>query len=141
MHPDQRLRKAVKGFYAYVGSVLAAGAGPIVGMRLVHHDSAALRAVGVAVGFGGWIPLLMFTVAMIRASDEFTQRIHYIAASLAFAGGLLLVDALDWLVRAAFIESVSYMATWFGLIVLWILSLVVAKRRVERGPAASAQSS
>ena len=57
MHPDQRLRKAVKGFYAYIGSVLAAVVGPAIGMRLVHQPSLASRAAGVAVGVGGWIPL------------------------------------------------------------------------------------
>ena len=135
MHPDQRLRKAVKGFYAYIGSVLAAGAGPIIGMRLVHNDSAALRAVGVAVGFGGWLPLLLLTATLIRATDEFGQRIHYLAMSLAFAGALLLISLLDWLVRAEFIEPVPYMVLWLALAVLWVISLVVAKGRVERGQA------
>jgi hypothetical protein len=134
MHPGQPLRRAVKGFYAYVGSVVAAIVGPTVGMSLVHHASPGARVVGVALGVGGWVPLMLFTAALIRASDEFSQRIHLLALSLAFAGGLLLIDVLDWLVRAKFMEPVPYMALWLSLTALWVVALVIAKRRVERGP-------
>ena len=133
MHPDQRLRKAVKGFYAYIGSVLAAAAGPLIGTQLIHQQSLALRAAGVAIGVGGWVPLILFTAALIRASDEFSQRIHYVALALAFASGLLLISLLEWLVRADFIEPVPYMALSLALIALWAISLFVAKRRIERG--------
>jgi K+ transporter len=133
MHPDQRLRKAVKWFYAYIGSVLAAGAGPIIAMQLVHRDSTVLRAAGVAVGVGAWIPLVLLTLALIRASDELAQRIHLLAASLAFVGGLFLIALVDWLVRAGFVEPVPYTALWLALAAFWAISLFVAKRRVERG--------
>jgi hypothetical protein len=134
MRPGQHLRKAVKGFYAYIGSVIAAAAGPMIGMSLVHQTSTGARTAGVAIGIGGWIPLMLFTAALIRASDEFSQRIHLLALSLAFAAALVLVDVVDWLVRARFIEPVPYMLLWFGLILLWVIALIVAKRRVERGP-------
>jgi hypothetical protein len=140
MHPDQRLRKAVKGFYAYIGSVITAGAGPIFGMRLVEHQSPLWRAAGVLVGVGGWIPLLVLTVALIRASDEFAQRIHYLAASLALAGGLLLIAILDWLVRAKFIEPVPYMTLWLSIVALWGISLFVVSRRIGHGSASGASS-
>jgi hypothetical protein len=133
MHPDQRLRKAVKWFYSYIGSVLAACAGPIIAMQLVHRDSIVLRAAGVAVGLGAWIPLVLLTLALIRASDEFAQRIHLLAASLAFVGGLFLIALVDWLVRAGFVEPVPYTALWLALAAFWAISLFVAKRRVERG--------
>jgi hypothetical protein len=141
MHPDQRLRKSVQGFYAYIASVLAAGAAPIFAMRLIHHGSPAIRAAGVAVGVCGWIPLLLFTIALIRASDEFVQRIHYLAASLAFAGGLLLIEIVDWLVRAEFIEPVPYTMLWLAMVALWAISLFVVKRRVEHGSATGARPS
>ena len=84
--------------------------------------------------------MMLFTAAMIRASDEFSQRIHYLAMSLAFAGALVLISVIDWLVRAHFIEPVPFMAMWLSLAVLWIIALVIAKRRVERGPVSGATS-
>jgi hypothetical protein len=139
MRPDQRLRKAVKGFYAYIGSVLAAVAGPLIGTQLIHQQSPALRAAGVAAGVGGWVPLLLLTAALIRASDEFSQRIHYLALSLAFASGLVLITLADWLVRADFIEPVPYTVVSLALVALWAISLFVAKRRIERGAATRAR--
>jgi hypothetical protein len=133
MHPNQVLRKAVKGFYAYIGSVLAAVAGPLLGTQLIHQQSTALRAAGVAAGVGGWVPLLLLTAALIRASDEFSQRIHYLALSLAFASGLILITLADWLVRADFIEPVPYTVVSLALVALWAISLFIAKRRIERG--------
>src|SRR5438270_5384200 len=109
MHPDPRLRRAVVGFYAYIGAVIMAGVGPAVGTWLVHHDAPPWRAAGVVVGIATWLPLMFFTAWRIRGSDEFLQRIHLLALSLAFAAGLLLVSTLDWLVRAGFIEPVPYM--------------------------------
>jgi hypothetical protein len=135
MHPDQRLRKAVKGFYAYIGSLIAAAAGPIIGERLIHHASLGWRTVGVFVGFGGWVPLILLTAALIRASDEFSQRIHYLALSLAFGSGLILISIVDWLVRAQFIEPLPYMVLDLALVALWAISLFIANRRVERGSA------
>src|SRR5262245_247910 len=104
MHPDQRLRKAVKGFYLYLGSVILAMVSPPIADSLVHRSSIAARAIGVIVGVGGWVPLMVMVAQVIRVSDEFTQRIHYLALSISFAFGFVLIATLDWLVRAGFIE-------------------------------------
>src|SRR5438132_11967881 len=100
MHPDQRLRKAVKGFYAYLGSVVLAMVSPPIASSLVHQHSIGPRVLGVVLGVGGWVPLMVLVAYIIRASDEFTQRIHYLALSIAFGFGFVLIAALDWLVRA-----------------------------------------
>ncbi len=137
MHPDQRLRKSVKGFYAYVGSVLLAMVSPPIADWLVHQPPAATRTLGVIVGVGGWVPLMVIVAHVIRASDEFTQRIHYLSLSISFGVGFVVIASLDWLVRAGFIEPIPYMVLWLAMAVVWVITLFTVKHRLERVPSGS----
>src|SRR4026207_1892598 len=45
----------------------------------------AMRIALVAVGIGGFLPVVFVYAKSIRMQDEFNQRVHYIALSIAFA--------------------------------------------------------
>jgi hypothetical protein len=132
MHPDERLRKSVKIFYAWLGSVLLAVIGPLVAIPLTHSESAALRIASVVIGVGAWIPIILVLVFIIRAGDEFVRRIHLVALALAFAGTLVIVSLMDWLERADFIGRPQLSVVWLLIAILWVIALIGTKRHYER---------
>ena len=86
---------------------------------------------------GAELLMLVFAVvvvvaAIIRAGDEFERRIHLVALALSFGSALLLLTLLDWLVRARFMRAPPLIAVWLACAVLWLLWLIVVKRRFER---------
>jgi hypothetical protein len=130
--PNERFRKVVRGFYAWLGSLVVAGAGPIVAVKLIDTGTLAGRIAGVTLGAISWIPMAVVVAAIIRAGDEFERRIHLVALALSFGSALLLLTLLDWLVRARFMHAPPLIAVWLALAVLWLIWLVVVKRRFER---------
>lgn len=132
--PRARFRRNVRGFYAWLGALLCAGVGPVAAVALVRVGSLPARLGAVALGTLAWVPLILVMVAILRHGDEFVRRLHLIAMSIAFAGALVLITLLDWLVRADFIEPPDLAVVWLAIAILWWLSLFATKRFFERQP-------
>ena len=132
MHPNAQLRSAVHTFYAWLGSIVVLGAAPIIAHRLLDRGTAGARIAAVVIGVAGLLPWLAVLFVVVRRGDEFVRRMHLIACSIAFGGALVLVNALDWLVRAHFIEAPDLVLVWFAFLVLWLLALLGTKRHFER---------
>ena len=130
--PNERFRRAVRGFYAWIGSLIFAGVAPVLAIQLIKTGTLVGRVAGVTLGAVGWIPMAAVVAAIIRAGDEFERRIHLVALALSFGSALLLLTALDWLVRADFFSPPPLMAIWLAFTVLWVLWLFVVKRHFER---------
>jgi hypothetical protein len=132
--PNARLRRAVRGFYTWLGAVVIAAAGPFIAESLIDRAGATSRIAGVVVGVLAWVPLMWVVTVMIRAGDEFVRRIHLVSMSIAFAGALLLITALDWLARAQLIAPPPLRLLWLALGVMWFVLLLVTKTWYERSP-------
>jgi len=97
---NQQFRTNVRVFYAWVGSTILLGVGPVVASRLIDRETTAWRAAGVVVGVGATLPWMALMATIIRRGDEFVRRMHLIAIAIAAAASLLLLVILDWLQRA-----------------------------------------
>jgi len=129
-----RFRRAVRGFYIWLGAMGFAGAAPLIAMLLVDTGTIAGRIAGVVLGTLSWVPMVAVIAGIIRAGDEFQRRIHLVALALAFGSAMLLVTLLDWLVRARFIRLPPLQVLWISFSALWLIWLIVVKRRFEREP-------
>ena len=129
---NQQFRTNVRVFYAWVGSTILLGVGPVVASRLIDRETTAWRAAGVVVGVGATLPWMALMATIIRRGDEFVRRMHLIAIAIAAAASLLLLVILDWLQRAWFIESVDLVVIWPACLVLWLVALIGTKRYYER---------
>jgi hypothetical protein len=136
MHPNNnsRFRRQVRGFYLWLGAIVLAAIGPYVANLLIHSDSAVVRVAGLVVGLAWWLPYFFVTVSVIKHGDEFTQRIHLVAASLAFAEALFVISAAGWLSSAHVMAPPEYEVVWVVCAALWVVTLVVVKRRYEARP-------
>lgn len=132
--PNTRFRKAVLGFYVWLGSLIFAAVAPFVAMQLLEAGSLAARVAGVVVGTAGWVPMIFVIVRIIRLGDEFVRRIHLVALALAFASSLVLLTLLDWLSRAHFMAPPDLAVLWLAFALLWAVWLFVVKYRYERQP-------
>jgi len=130
--PNARFRKAVRGFYLWIGALVVAGVGPLVAMRLIDTWTLAGRIAGVALGAVTWLPMIAVIVSIVRAGDEFQRRLHLVALAFAFAGALVLLTVLDWLDRAHFMEPPRLKVIWLGCAMIWLVSLLLVKRHYER---------
>jgi len=133
MKPNTQLRKAVRGFYAWIASMVLVGLAPIVAVRFAERQSTWERAVAVLLGAGGMVPWMWIVYTMIRRSDEFTRQIHLVAFGFAFGGALLLLSALHWMVRAGFMAYPDLIIVMGGAMVLWLAALLATKFYFERG--------
>jgi hypothetical protein len=70
--------------------------------------------------------------SIIRRGDEFVRRMHLLALGFAFAGALVLLVALNWLVRADFMYPPDLMIVLLVCLVMWFVALLGAKRYYER---------
>ena len=93
-----------------------------------HPGSAAMRLALVAVGVGGFLPVLFLYAKAIRMQDEFNQRIHYIALSIAFALTAVVSYASDLLYQAAFIPQFPSTGLWALMVVIWFVAMIVTPR-------------
>ncbi len=130
--PNARLREAVRGFYAWLGSVAFAAAAPFLSSALIETNATAGRVGGVALAVLGWVPMMLVVAKIIASGDEFNRRIHTAAIAIAFAGALLVLTALDWLVRARFIDPPELSLVWLAIATLWFRALMATKRHFER---------
>ena len=60
--------------------------------------------------------------------DEFNQRIHYIALSIAFAVIAALSYASDLLTQAGVIPQIPSTGLWALMIAIWFVSMTVTPR-------------
>jgi len=127
------LRRNVRLFYAWLGSLVLLGATPLAAYYLIDLETPAMRLAGVIVGVVGMLPWLAVVVTAIRRGDEYARRLYFVSIAWAFGAALLLVVTLDWLVKAQFIGPPNLTAVWAGFLILWLLSFVVVRRRFEGG--------
>lgn len=132
MNVDDVFRRNVRTFYAWLGSVIVLGAGPIVARMLIEGGSIGGRVAGVAAGVASIVPWMAVVMNAIRHGDEFTRRTHLIAASIALAATVLLVSAIHWLERARFIAAPDLMLIWVAVLLIWALAVAAVKRHFER---------
>jgi len=116
---NMRFRKAVLGFYAWLGALVFAAGAPLVAVNLLHAGTLVARIAAVAIGTSGWLPMLAVTAHVIRVGDEFQRRIHLVAIACAFASALVILTLLDMLTRARFIAEPSLSALWVIFAVTW----------------------
>ena len=120
-------RKAVLGFYAYLGAIVFAAAAPLVAVKVLDVDTLVARVAAVAIGTIGWLPLIAVTVHIIRVGDEFHRRIHLVAIAFAFASALVILTLLDWLARARFIAQPSLTVLWLIFALTWAVWIFAVK--------------
>jgi hypothetical protein len=130
--PNAQFRQAVRGFYAWLASLVFAGVTPLFAIWLINTGTLAGRIVAVVLGSVSWIPMAFVVAWIIRAGDEFQRRIHLVALALAFGSALLLLAMMDWLVRAEFIWRPPLQALWLAFAVIWVIWLFIVKHRFER---------
>jgi hypothetical protein len=129
---DQRFRRAVRGFYAWIGSLVFAAFAPILAGMLIDAGTLSTRVLAVVLGSIGWLPMAWVIVAIIRAGDEFHRRLYLVSLSIAFGASLVALTMLDWAVRAEFLHRPPLSVLWVTFAVLWLVSLFVCKYRFER---------
>jgi hypothetical protein len=95
---------------------------------LGHPDTPAMRVALVAVGIGGFLPVVFVYAKSIRMQDEFNQRIHYIALSIAFALTAVVSYASDLLSQAGFIPQFPSTGLWALMVVIWFISMIITPR-------------
>src|SRR5688500_16788674 len=130
--PNARLRRTVRGFYAWLGAVLFAVIAPLLAMRLIETEGITGRIIGVVLGVLLWLPMIAVVTLLIRRGDEFERRLHLIAIAIAFGATQLLINALDWLVRAHFMSPPPLSVLWLAIAVLWFMSIMMTKRYYAR---------
>jgi len=132
MDIHERFRRNVRGFYIWIGSMVLLGVAPIVAFNLIEVGTFASRVTAVVIGVAGTLPWIYVVAMMILRGDEYARRIHLVALAVAFLGTMLLMIALDWLVKASFIESPDFMLVWLSAVVIWVIAVLVTKRQYER---------
>lgn len=133
MDPNAQFEKNVRGFYTWLGAMLCAALAPLVAQRLIDMATFASRVGAVALGTAAWVPIGLVTARIIRQGDEFVRRIHLVAIAIAFAGGLLMISVLDWLVRAGFLERPPLMVLWLAIALLWAAAVLGTNAYYARG--------
>ena len=95
---------------------------------LAHPGSLTLRIALVVIGVGGFLPVMAVYVRSIRAQDEFSQRIHLVALSAAFALTAVVSYASDLLHQAGFISQVPATGLWALMIGIWFVTMLATER-------------
>ena len=95
---------------------------------LSQPGSLAMRTALLIVGVGGFLPVVLLYAKSIRMQDEFNQRIHYIALSIAFAFIAALSYVCDLLFQAGFIPQIPSTGLWALMVFVWFITMVVTPR-------------
>jgi hypothetical protein len=93
-----------------------------------HPGSLAMRLALIVVGIGGFLPVIFLYAKSIRMQDEFSQRIHYIALSIAFAFIAALSYVIDLLTQAAFIPQIPSTGLWALMVFVWFITMILTPR-------------
>jgi len=86
------------------------------------------RIALVAIGLGGFVPVVFLYAKAIRMQDEFNQRMHLIALGVAFALLGVTSYTVDLLHRASFIPQPSSSGLWGLMIAIWMTAMLVMSR-------------
>jgi len=129
---SERFRQAVRRTYAWLGSLVWALGGGLTAGWLVDSDDTLVRAAAVAIGATSLWPYLWVVLWMVRSGDEFTRRIHLIAAAIAFGASLMILSLLAWLDDAHFIHRPPLQLLWLVFALLWAVAIVVVARYFKR---------
>jgi hypothetical protein len=132
MEPNAQFRRNVRTVYAWIGSMILLIAAPLMALRLIDRGTTLTRAAAVVVGVAGMLPWMWVVFSIIRHGDEFVRRLHLIALGFAFGGALVLLVALNWLVRAEFMYPPDLMIVLFGCFILWFVAVMGVKLYFER---------
>jgi hypothetical protein len=93
-----------------------------------HPGSLAMRIALVVMGIGGFLPVVFVYAKSIRMQDEFNQRIHFIALSIAFAATAVVSYAADLLFQAGFIPQFPSTGLWALMVAIWFITMIVTPR-------------
>ena len=93
-----------------------------------NATSLPVRVALVAIGMGGFLPVVFVYAKSIRMQDEFNQRLHLIALGAAFAVMGILSYGADLLHQAHFIQQPASGGLWAVMVVVWWLAIVVVPR-------------
>ncbi|HKS07442.1 MAG TPA: hypothetical protein VJR92_14140 [Gemmatimonadaceae bacterium] len=130
--PNDLLRKNVRTFYAFLGSVALLGVGPIIAIRLIEGGTQWGRIAAVTIAMISWIPWIVVVIGMIRRGDEFALRVHLVGLAIAFFGLMTVLAALDWLARARFIATPDLAFVWPVGLLLWFIGIMSANHYYQR---------
>src|SRR5262245_32395048 len=95
---------------------------------LANATGVPARVALVAIGIGGFLPVVFVYAKSIRMQDEFNQRLHLIAFGIAFAVVGALSYSVDMLHQANFIRQPSSFGLWAVMVVVWWLCIVIVPR-------------
>jgi hypothetical protein len=95
---------------------------------LTRDANLPTRVALVAIGIGGFLPVVFVYAKSIRLQDEFNQRVHLIALGIAFAIVGVLSYSVDLLHQASFIRQPSSNGLWAVMMVVWWLAIVIIPR-------------
>ena len=87
-----------------------------------------LRVALVVMGIGGFLPVVFVYARSIRMQDEFNQRMHLVALSIAFATIAVLSYAADLVRQAGFISHVPGAGLWALMVGVWFISMLLTSR-------------
>jgi hypothetical protein len=90
--------------------------------------SLPVRVALVAIGIGGFLPVVFVYAKSIRMQDEFNQRIHLIALGIAFAIVSVISYSIDLLHQANFIAQPPSGGLWALMVAVWFVTMLVVPR-------------
>jgi hypothetical protein len=93
-----------------------------------HPAGLAARIALVAVGLGGFLPVVLVYAKSIRMQDEFNQRLHYIGLAIAFALTAVVSYASDLLYQAGFIPQLPSTGLWALMVAIWFVTMILTPR-------------
>jgi hypothetical protein len=129
---NSRVRYSTGLFYGWLGATAFMMAGQLIAGRLLSNEAANARLVAAILGIGSWIPLFVVVPLLIIRADEFSRRVYLVSLGVAFAGGLIVLLAIDWLFRAGIIQPLGYSLLWVAMVIIWFVAMVVTKRVLVR---------
>jgi hypothetical protein len=86
------------------------------------------RVALVAIGIGGFLPIVFVYAKSIRMQDEFNQRVHLIALAVAFAAMAAISYSVDLLHQAHFMPQPLSGGVWALMVAVWFVALIITPR-------------
>jgi hypothetical protein len=110
------------------GALLLWVAAMVLGKRLLLSEAPSLVAGSFVLlaAVGGFLAWAIAMIRLVASQDAFSQKIHLIAAAIAFVATAAVVIAADVLQTAGFIGSVPVEGVWMVMIVWWWFGLLIA---------------
>jgi len=93
-----------------------------------HAVSLPARIALVAIGLGGFLPIVFVYAKSIRLQDEFNQRLHLIGLAVAFAAMAVISYTVDLLHQAHFMPQPLSGGVWALMVAVWFVAMIVTPR-------------